>query len=237
MIRFLFLLLFCTSVFGQCNGYDTLRANRIAAYAAVAQSGGTWIVGDSHAERLSSAYAQGSQTNAGHPVYFAGIAGATWPKLRDCIPWSAIGAKSPSKIIIMAGVNDATTGSCCDANGNVTSAYVAAIFQTILAAQAITPNVVIATDPPPESAAGIDAYRVHQSARMVYYAATLAWSIFGYSDNAGTPFTFIDLYGLMGAGGSPASSAYSGGRYAAAGSTMDNVHFPQEGSALLFGHF
>ena len=236
MIRFLLLLLFSSAAIA-CSGYDTLRASRITAYASAASSGGVWIVGDSHVERLSTAYAQGSQTMGGAPVYFAGIAGATWATLRDCIPWSSIAAKSPSKIILMAGTNDAATGSCCDAYGNGTVAYAGVIMGAVNAARALTTNIVIATDPPPEAAAGIDAYRVHQSARMVYYVATLAWSVFGYSDSPGTPFIFVDQYGAMGTGGSPASQAYSGGRYATSGSTLDNIHFPKEGSATIYGNF
>jgi len=231
MLRFLALLLFCSSAFA-CSSYDTLRAARITTYADSAQHGGVWIIGDSHVERLSMAYQQGAQASGGVPFYFSGIAGATWAKLRDCIPWTAIAATHPSRIILMAGINDAATGSCCNAYGDGTLAYANTIMDTVTLAREITPDVVLATDPPPEQSAGIEPYFVHQSARVVYYVATIDWTVFGWHSTPG-PFPFVDQYGAMGVGGNPASLAYAGGRYAPAGSTLDNVHFPQEGSASI----
>ena len=227
--------------------YNSTRASRIAAIVAAMPTSATVIISNSHGESgYEPAYGQGNVLIDGHPVVFLGSAGATWQTFRDCFPWSAIAAKSPHNIVFQGSINDAVTGQCCNGatvNADGTAAFAQVIMGAINAARAIVSSPVIATDPPPESAAGIDGYTNHAAARVVYYVATLcggtcSWQAFGWSGSAITsPLQFIDQYKLM-AGGSCTGSdqSYVTPCVAAVGSTRDNVHFPHDGITAMFNN-
>lgn len=231
--------------------YNSTASSRVNADVALLQAGDFVVIGDSHFERMATTYAQRSQSINGHPVVILGSAGATWQTIRDCFPWSAIGARSPGSIYLQSSVNDAVSGQCCDANGNGTVAYAFTIMQAAVNAYGALGNAkwpAIGTDPPPESAAGISASVLHNATRMVYYVATNSsscgggsckWSDFGWTGTTPTgSLQFIDQYYLMRAGACDASSvAYSGnGCLAATGATLDNVHFPHDGVVTIFGN-
>lgn len=192
------------------------------------------IVGPSHIERAAIAYMPGEYEINGHPVLFAGIAGAEWDTLRDCIPWSTINSLSPFSIVLQGGVNDAANGTCCDTNGDVTTARAYIMMQTIETARAITSNIVIASDPPPEDDAGIDTYKNHQMARVAYYLAQLnVWVALGWATQP-AHLPFIDnYYNMRGASCTPAISAYSTPCYAGSNATEDNVHWNKENTTLM----
>jgi hypothetical protein len=223
------------------DGYGQMRAARIAAeLSAFGPSDDVIVVvGDSHVERAGLVYAQGSQTIGGHPVVFAGIAGATWGTLRDCIPWSDIAAVQPHNIVLMASVNDANTGSCCDSSGYATAAYAQVVMGAVMQARSIVSSPVIVSDPPPESAAGIGALQVHSAARIVYYVATNCggtcnWATFGWPNAGPGIHQYIDMYyELRGAACTPSSAGYGTPCYSAAGSTMDRVHLTRSQYAAL----
>lgn len=224
------------------NAYGLIRAPRISAELAQfsAQDSVVVVVGDSHIERASIAYAQGSLSIDGHPLVFAGIAGATWETLKNCIPWSSISAIQPSKIIIMASVNDAATGACCSGVW-ATAAYGAIIKDTVNLALAITQNVTIASDPPPESAQGMNAQTVHSAARMVYYTATKCGSSCPWGDvNSSGNLQYIDVYSSMSAASCTSSidSSYATiPCYAGSLTTMDNVHLTRGLYQTLMGWY
>lgn len=242
----LLLLAWTTAANATCSDsyYNSYRASRINAIVATIQPGDDIFVGDSHGERISTAFAQRTQSIGGHPLVVLGSAGATWQTIRDCFPWSAIGARSPHNIILQASINDVVTGQCCDANGNGTTAYAFTIMQAVLNAHGALGSgwPVLATDPPPESAQGMSAITVHNSARMVYYIATnsaacgCTWGAFGWTGTVPPgSLQFIDQFSIMASGSCDAASAAWAGNacYAAAGSTLDNVHFPYPGIVIM----
>lgn len=246
---FVALIVVCGQAHATCNDayYNSTRSSRINSIVSAASPGSVFILSDSHGEAgLEIAYGQGSQTIGGHPVVFLGSAGATWATFRDCFPWSAIAGKSPSDIVIQGNVNDTVTGQCCGGqtvNADATLAYAQTIMGAINNARAIVPNPIIATDPPPESASGIDARTNHQSARMVYYVATLCggtctWADLGWQGSApSSALPFVDQYKLMaGSTCNGADQAYSTPCRAAVGATRDNVHWPHSGIVTMFSN-
>lgn len=197
-----------------------IRTARIAAeLSPFAGSGAIPFIGDSHMERMSLVYGQGNHTINGHPVVFAGIAGAHWGNLYSDIPWASIHALNPTRIVLCCGVNDANSSVGFDAGNNVDTFWWQTIMQGVINQCKIKdPNTLLVTSPPPESAAGVNAYRNHQIGRIQYYLATGAIG-------SVSPLPFLDLhYDLAVAPKTPVSSAYSNPCYAAAGSTMDQVH-------------
>jgi hypothetical protein len=230
--------------------YNSTSSSRVNAAVALIQAGDIVIVGDSHYERMETTYAQRSQSINDHPVVILGSAGATWQTLRDCFPWSSIGARHPGSIHLQASINDVVTGQCCNgytSGADATASFAQVIMQAITNARTALGGAKwpsVSTDPPAESAAGVDAYEYHAANRVVYYVATncggsCAWTAFNwFSTEPSSPLTFVDQFYLMRAASCDASStAYAGNPcYAVSGATLDNVHFPNAGNVTMFGN-
>jgi hypothetical protein len=254
-------LLLLTPAHASCGDayYNSTAASRVNAAVALIQANDFILGADSHGEGLEKTYAQRSQYINGHPVVILGSAGATWQTFRDCFPWSAIGAKSPSSIHLQSSVNDAVSGQCCS-NGYGTLSYAYTIMQAVVNAHGALSNgkwPSVGTDPPPESAVGIDGLTLQSASRMVFYVAqnsgtpancgsagTCRWAQdFGWTGalppqnvtSIGGSLTFVDQYYLMRMSTCEASSVPWNGHscYATVGSTLDNVHFPHDGNATM----
>jgi lysophospholipase L1-like esterase len=219
----LFVAVLASSAEAACTDsyYNSYRAARISTIISGAPAGAAYVVGDSMLERGSVSFQQGTLSAGGKATYLLGSAGATVTTLADCFPWSSL--NSPSVIVIQVGLNDAHNGTCCTGSGAGTSAgpFANALDAFLSSIRALHPGatIVLISEMPPESAAGIDTYRVFQTARAVYY---LANNIIG---TQGATFAFVDnYYALRGAACTPSSSAYVTPCYQAAGETLDNVH-------------
>ena len=215
--------------------YEQDRAARITTMLSTIQVADPVIfVGNSHVEGFEKAFLQGEMRMAGKYVYFAGIAGAHYGTLHAYIPWAAIAAVHPSRIVIVEAINGATVPSHFDSNGNATLAFGHSILSTVATAKSIAP-VTLVVDPPPEQAQGIDPYRAHQAARWVYYAATENWANLGWTGSWPGTSGFVDLRSTMAASPcSPPSVPYQYPCYAVPGSTMDTVHWAKAGLQNMF---
>jgi hypothetical protein len=130
---------------------------------------------------------------------------------------------------VQIGLNDAVSGSCCSSDYNGTPFW-NALEVLVPMIKATGANVVLASDPPPESAAGINAQRPWTVSRIMEYVAT---GVIGDI----SPMPFIDLYSLMSTGS--CSSAYQPfvtPCYSAAHSRLDYVHPEHDGIVEMFGH-
>ncbi|MDB5607786.1 MAG: hypothetical protein JWP25_4686 [Bradyrhizobium sp.] len=210
--------------------FNTMRSQKIAAdVAPFVGTGPRLIIGDSHTQAMEQVFGQGYALN-GKPTFFAGIAGATFPVLLNSMPWSSLATLNPASVIVACGTNDANNLTGMSAAGDVTSAGAMTMMQVLSKALSISKGgLVVASDPPPESAAGIAAYPLHQVARMLYYLATLPWSTFGWTTAMGPepahPTAFVDLYSLLAIpGGSPASAAYVSPCWLDPSKDVDLVH-------------
>lgn len=207
--------------------YNTYRASPIANIISNAPANSTFWIGDSFIERASETYGQGSNTLNGHSVYMLGSAGATIGTLINCIPWSSINI--PHTIIIQIGLNDANNNSCCSSDANGTPFW--NNLQTLIPIiTGIGANVVLVSDPPPESAAGINAQRPWTVARIMKYVSDNELGSFG-------PLTFVDLYSLMSIGScSSAYQTYTTACYSLAHSRLDFIHPDHDGIISMFSN-
>jgi hypothetical protein len=235
MIVLLVVLLCASAAHATCGDtyYNNVRNSRIDAIVSGAPSGAAYVLGDSFLERAEVTFQQGTQSGGGKSTYILGSAGGTIATLANCFPWAFL--NSPSVIAIQIGLNDANNGTCCTGSGESTGGgpFATALDALLTAIRSAHPGatIVLISDPPAELAAGIDAYRVFQTARVIYY---LANNIIG---TQGTTFTFVDNYhALRGAACTPASSSYVTPCYQATGATLDEVHSGYANTQAMIGN-
>lgn len=196
------------------------------------------IVGDSHVERMEQIF--GETTIDGSPVLWAGIAGATFDDLATYIPWSDIRASGPRKLFFMCGTNNAVQKLFLDSSFNLSTAGAQNALNSISygysAVGGDRSKLVLVSDPPIERDFGVDPRATYAYARMMYYAATLDWSVFGWPSSPG-PFRFTDEHYLRSIPGGTKSCAVGGyvtPCFAASPSTQDQVHMSHDAYAAIW---